>query len=215
MIHDDRVLQLLRERLKAPLPGHGDFLELSGYQRPDIDAVLRQQPPPKESAVLITLVPSNGEWQTLLMLRPEYDGVHSGQIGFPGGHREPFDSDLRETALREFREEMGASTTGMEVLGELSRVYIPPSRALVTPVLAYVPQLPELRPDASEVAAVIRTPVAHLLRNDILKRGSRYIAILKRELEVPYWDVQGHMVWGATALMIAELRQLLRGLGDA
>lgn len=212
MIHDERALDLLRERLNGALPGHGDFLELSGYQRPDIDAVLRQQPPPKESAVLITLFPTDGEWNTLLMLRPEYDGVHSGQIGFPGGHREPFDADLRATALREFSEEMGAPTNGMEVLGELSRVYIPPSRALVTPVVAFAPVLPELRPDTSEVAAVIRTPVDHLLRDDILKRGNRYIAILQRELEVPYWDVQGHMVWGATALMIAELRQLLRGL---
>lgn len=212
MIPGELSIDALRERLKAPLPGHDRFRELSGYQRPDIDAVLRQRPGPKESAVLITLFPHAGDWHTLLMLRPEYDGVHSGQVAFPGGHREPFDLDLRATALREFREEMGASTQDFEVLGELSRVYIPPSRALVTPVLAIAPRLPDLAPDAAEVAAVIPAALRHLLREDILKQGSRFVAILGREVEVPYWDVDGHMVWGATALMIAELRELLRGL---
>lgn len=208
----DSLIEHLRERLRKELPGHAHFHELSGYKRPDLDAVLQQQPPPRESAVLITLFPQAGEWHTLLMLRPEYEGVHSGQIAFPGGHREAHDPDLRATALREFSEEMGATTAGFEVLGELTRVYIPPSRALVLPVIANAPHMPALVPDATEVAAAIPVPLHDLMRGDILKRGKRYVAVLQREVDVPYWEIQGHMVWGATAMMVAELRELLHGL---
>jgi 8-oxo-dGTP pyrophosphatase MutT (NUDIX family) len=203
------LITRLRERLSRPLPGHDDFRELSGYQRPEIEAVMRQVPPPKESAVLALLYPSAGELHTLLMLRPDYDGVHSGQVSFPGGHREPGDVDIIATALREFQEETGAESGHFEVLGTLTPVYIPPSRALVTPVLAYTDKLGEPHPDPREVAALIPTAISHLLRDDILKRTNVFVSILDREMEVPYWDVGGHVVWGATALMIAEIRKLL------
>lgn len=205
-------LEGVRQRVQGPLPGHAAFMALSGYQRPDMGAVLAQVPPPRSSAVLIALHPHQGELHTVLMVRPEYDGVHAGQVGFPGGHREPEDADDAATALREFREEMGTGVEGFTVLRALSPVYIPPSRSLVTPVLAHVDALGALEPDPREVAAVIRTPLVDLLRDDILKHTRVHVRSMGRELQVPYWDVQGHVVWGATALMIAELRELfLRG----
>ncbi len=203
------LIARVRERLSHPLPGHDDFRELSGYQRPDLATVMRQMPPPKESGVLALLYPSAGELHTMLMLRPAYDGVHSGQVGFPGGHREPGDTDILATALREFQEETGAESGNFEVLGTLTPVYIPPSRTLVTPVLAYTDRLGDLSPDPHEVAALIPVAVSHLMRDDILKRTKLFVSILQREVEAPYWDVDGHVVWGATALMIAELRKLL------
>ena len=206
--HHDLIEQV-RERLSHPLPGHDDFRELSGYQRPDLATVKRQVPPPKESGVLALLYPSGSELHTMLMLRPAYDGVHSGQVGFPGGHREPGDTDIVATALREFQEETGAESASFDVLGTLTPVYIPPSRALVTPVIAYTAKLGELNPDPREVAALIPVAVSHLMRDDILKRTKLFVSILQREVEAPYWDVDGHVVWGATALMIAELRKLL------
>lgn len=209
----DAWIDRLRNALQAPLPGHGAFMELSGYQRPDLDEVVRRDPPPRESAVMVLFYPKEGLWHTLLMLRPTYDGVHSGQVSFPGGKREPADVDLRDTALREFREETGARLTDVEVLGELTRVFIPPSNALVTPVVAWCPALGELRPDPREVARLIETPVAELVREDLLRRRALYIQVLQREAEVPYWDIQGQVVWGATALMIAELRELLHRIG--
>ena len=207
-VHQELVKRL-RERLSQPLPGHDDFRELSGYQRPDLATVMRQVPPPKESGVLVLLYPKNHVLHTMLMLRPAYDGVHSGQVGFPGGHREPVDADITATALREFQEETGAKSQRFEVLGTLTPVYIPPSRALVTPVLAFTDELGELNPDTREVAALIPTAIDHLLREDILKRTNLFVSILQREVDVPYWDVDGHVVWGATALMIAELRKLI------
>ena len=206
--HHD-ALRRLRQHLSRPLPGHDDFRELSGYQRPDLESVKRQVPPPKESGVLALLYPSGGELHTILMLRPTYDGVHSGQVGFPGGHREPGDADIIATALREFQEETGARSENFEVLGTLTPVYIPPSQALVTPVLAYTDKLDDLDPDPHEVAALIPVTVSHLMRNDILKQTKVFVSILNREMDVPYWDVDGHVVWGATALMISELRKII------
>lgn len=206
-------IERLRGALQRPLPGHGDFMELSGYRRPDLEEVVRRRPPPRESAVMALFYPKDGRPHTLLMLRPTYNGVHSGQVSFPGGKREPSDATLRDTALREFQEETGADASGIEVLGELTRVFIPPSDTLVTPVVGWCPSLGALAPDPREVAKLIEVPLDELLRKDLLRQGRHYVHVLQREAEIPYWDIQGQFVWGATALMIAELRQLLGGLG--
>ncbi|HNI04997.1 MAG TPA: CoA pyrophosphatase [Flavobacteriales bacterium] len=203
------LIERLKNRLRAPLPGHDAFLELSGYRRPDLATAMNRDPRPVESGVLILLYPEDGTLRTMLMLRPSYDGVHSGQVGFPGGHRETKDGSIMVTALREFTEETGAPAEAFEVLGNLTPVYIPPSNALVTPVVARTHRLEGLAPDPREVAALIPVDVDHLLRDDILKRTRLFVKAAGRELEVPYWDVDGHVVWGATALMIAELRALL------
>lgn len=204
----------LKERLAGPLPGHEDFLARSGHHRPSLATAMRRDPPPKESGVLVLLYPEADELRTMLMLRPAYDGVHSGQVGFPGGHREPEDSGIIATALREFTEETGAPNHAFEVLGTLSPVYIAPSHALVTPVVARTDRLTGLAPAPREVAELIPVSLDHLLRDDILKRTRLFVKVLGRELDVPYWDVNGHVVWGATALMIAELRALLGATGS-
>ncbi len=207
------IIERLYDLLQRPLPGHDAFLELSGYKRLDVERAQRQDPPPRESAVLALVYPRSGELHCLLMLRPQYDGVHSGQVAFPGGKREAGDPSLQHTALREFMEETGADTSNVDVLGALSPVYIPPSRMLVTPYVGYAERIGPWKPDPAEVARLMETPLSALLREDILKRRDQYIAIMGRTVEIPYFDVDGETVWGATALMIAELRELLRPLG--
>lgn len=200
-------LEQLRSALQRPLPGHDAFAEVSGYKRPRMEEVLALDPPPRESAVLIAIYPDQGAYHTLLMLRPTYDGVHSGQVGFPGGKREPQDASLEATALREFREETG-SQAGIAVLGRLSPIFIPPSHLLVTPIVGYAEALGPLAPDPREVAALIATPLRQLLDTRV-SHGEQYVQVLRARLRVPYFDVQGHTVWGATAMMVAELRTLL------
>lgn len=207
----DRTLERLRTALKGQLPGHDSFLELSGYKRPDLERARKADPPPRESAVLALFHPRGNALHTLLMLRPDYDGVHSGQVSFPGGRREPGDASLEGTALREFMEETGATGTTIEVIGALTPIYIPPSRSLVTPFVGITDRLAPLAPDPREVAELIDTPLDLLMRDDILKRREQFIQVMGGRVQIPYFDVQGHVVWGATAMMIAELRELLRG----
>lgn len=203
------VLERLRTGLGGTLPGHDRFLELSGYKRPDLERARQLDPPPRESAVLALLYPKQEVLHLLLMVRPTYDGVHSGQISFPGGKREPADPDLAYTALREFGEETGAETHSIELLGELSSIYIPPSRTLVTPYVGHATNIGPWKPDTKEVAKLLEVPLMDVLRNDILKRREQFIQVMGRSVEIPYFDLQGEVVWGATAMMIAELRELL------
>jgi 8-oxo-dGTP pyrophosphatase MutT (NUDIX family) len=207
------IIQRLREGLAGPLPGHDAFMELSGYKRMDIDLARAQDPPPRESAVLVLLYPGPDELNGLLMVRPEYDGVHSGQVSFPGGKWEPGDPSLLHTALREFAEETGADPQ-VDILGSLSPVYIPPSRMLVTPYVGHTTVVPTWDPDPMEVARLLEVPLRSLMQENILKRREQFINVIGRQVEIPYFDVQGEVVWGATALMIAELRQLLGALDD-
>ncbi len=204
------ILENLRVALSGPLAGHEELLALSGYSRLDIERARALDPAPRESAVLALLYPKESTLHCLLMVRPIYDGVHSGQVAFPGGKREPGDPSLKETALREFHEETGADPKGVEVLGALTPVYIPPSRMVVTPFVGFVEEIGPWMPDPLEVARLIEAPLEELLRDDILKKRDQYIEIMGRTVEIPYFEVSGEVVWGATALMLAELRALLR-----
>ena len=205
----DAVHERLAAALRGPLPGQTTFLSRSGYSRAALDRAQRADTAPRESAVLALLYPAMGAPHLLLMRRPEYAGVHSGQVSFPGGRREAEDIDLQATALREFQEETGATPRELRVLGPLSQVYIPPSRSLVTPFVGLAEELGPTRPDPREVQALLEVPLTELLRPDVIRQRRQHIQVLGREAEIPYFDLAGQVVWGATAMMLAELRELL------
>lgn len=235
------IIERLRVALRGPLPGHDGFLARAGYKRADIETALRDDPSPRQSAVLILLYPSvavalregdpplpdqaptpstpqplnhsTSSLHTLLMLRPTYAGVHSGQVSFPGGRKEAGDADHWATALREFTEETGIALDRIDRLGELSRLYIPPSRSLVTPCVAFASSPGTASPDPKEVAALMELPIDALLVDDAIRHREQFIAVAGRPVTVPYFDLVGHAVWGATAMMLWELRELLRKAG--
>ncbi|MBP6311210.1 MAG: CoA pyrophosphatase [Flavobacteriales bacterium] len=208
----DEIYARLRSGLTNDLPGHDEFLELSGYKRLDIEKARLLDPPPRESAVLALIYPRYNVPHIMLMERPKYEGVHSGQISFPGGKMEERDDSLQATALREFHEETGAGAT-IEILGQLTPVYIPPSRLMVTPFVGFTQEIGPLLPDPREVASLIECPLDHILLPDIIKHREQFIQIMGGNVQVPYFELQGHAVWGATAMMIAELRVLLSAKG--
>ncbi len=205
---NDRLARIRRNGT-GPLPGHDAFMRLSGYDRPSGAAAAANDPQVRASAVLILIFPVNGVPHTMLMLRPTYEGVHSAQVSFPGGKREPGDVDLAHTARREFTEETGAATDAVTVVGPLSPVYIPPSRLLVTPYLAFADTIGPFAPDPIEVAELIPVPLDELVREDILTTSRVYVHTVQQYWKVPAFSLRGHHVWGATALMIAELREIL------
>jgi 8-oxo-dGTP pyrophosphatase MutT (NUDIX family) len=144
----------------------------------------------------------------LLIERMTYNGHHSGQIAFPGGKVEPTDRDLQETALREFFEETGADITPT-VIGKLTPVYIPISKFMVQPFVSYVEQKPNFSASAYEVNALIEWEIDHLLNPNIIKETT-VEPMPGYKLKTPYFDVQGKVLWGATAMMLNELKWVLK-----
>lgn len=199
----------LRSRLKTHLPGDKAHRKMMSYDRATAAEVFRQDTTARQGAVLILLYPKGNDWHTVLIERPVYEGTHSGQIAFPGGKLEDDDPNLVFTALRESEEELGIIPDRVEVLGELTQVFIPPSRFLVQPVVGLYPEQPLFIPDAREVAEVLETPLDWLLDAGRIAEKDIFIPHYNISIRAPYYNVHGKTVWGATAMMISELVDIL------
>ena len=198
----------LSAEIKAGLPGwEAQRRMISGRPKMDLEAIAKKNP--RQSGVLIWLYPQGEEIYTRLILRTEYKGVHSGQIAFPGGTKEESDIDLWHTALREAREEVGLPSEEITRVGELSPVYILPSNFWVQPYIGmsereYPPII-----DSAEVQKTIEFNIKQLL-DPIIKEEKTIIRSDAVSIATPYYNIEGHTVWGATAMMLSELEELLR-----
>lgn len=164
---------------------------------------------PRLCAVMLMLFPGRYHRPSLLLIeRPNYEGVHSGQIALPGGKMDDKDESLEHTALREMREETGFEGA-VEILGKLSEVYIPPSNFLVTPFVAYTISRPIWNPNEREVARMIEAPLEFLNDDSLIGKGE-FITSSKYKVWAPYFIYQGYKIWGATAIMLSEFREILR-----
>ena len=163
----------------------------------------------RRAGVMVLFYPDQGgNTHFALILRKTYKGVHSAQIGFPGGKEEPEDQDLQATALRETREEIGVPEQTIRVLKELTHVYIPPSNFYVHPYMGMVGQRPEFILQDTEVEALVEVPVPHFLDDNVLT-SSVLTTSYATQINVPAYMLNGHLVWGATAMMLSEVRQML------
>ena len=145
----------------------------------------------------------------LFILRNAYPGVHSSQVGFPGGQQEKGDRTLLETALRETDEEVGVAPHQIRPVRALSRLYIPPSNFEVSPYIGICDHTPTFQKQDSEVARLIQVPLAEVL-SDACLVTRRLTTSYATDIEVPAFHLQGHIVWGATAMMLNELKTLLK-----
>lgn len=160
------------------------------------------------SAVIVLLYPNqNNEACVLLIERSTYEGHHSGQIALPGGKHEPADTDLKATALREFFEETGSSETP-SVIGKLSEVYIPVSKFIVQPYVAYLNKRPDFFINDMEVYKLIEWELNMLLEQDITQTTT--ITVSNTEIVTPYFMVDEKILWGATAMIINELKHVIK-----
>ncbi|MEM6525343.1 MAG: CoA pyrophosphatase [Bacteroidota bacterium] len=204
----DLLIQKLENKLTRPLPGTKAQSRMtpSGFSDVRFNRELMDQA--RLSGVLILLYKKQNEWYFPLTLRHQYNGAHSGQVSLPGGKKEDTDENVVHTALREAREEVGITPGDLEVMGQLTDLYIPPSNFKVTPTLAYTHQPPRFEIDTFEVKELIETPLSMLADSGRIKTkpmefGKGYSA------EMPYFDVYGHVVWGATAMILSELAALV------
>lgn len=166
--------------------------------------------PPRQAGVLVLLFPENGALQVVLTRRMDTLRGHSGQISFPGGQRDPQDTSFTATALRETCEELGVCDPDIQVIGRLSKMYIPPSNFDVYPTVAYLPQRPTFIPNPDEVAEVFTFPLDALFDDQYKAYEDRDFNGVK--VSVPYYAINGHKVWGATAVMLSELEGRLRAV---
>ncbi len=162
--------------------------------------------------VLMLLYCVDDELHLVLTQRPDYDGVHSGQVSCPGGRHEPPES-LVETALRETYEEIGIPPADVELLGRLTPLYIMPSDFEVHPFVGRTirPERPRFVPDTREVAAILEVPLRRLL--DPATRAEEEMELRGGlRMAVPFFRVGEYKVWGATAMMLSEFLERLRAV---
>ena len=198
---------------KMELPGEQFHFKMAPMQRLlELKKKAREMKTAKKAAVMCLFYPdSKGETYFILILRKTYKGVHSNQIAFPGGKVEPDDISYMHTALRETEEEVGVSQKDISVLKTLTEIYIPPSNFFVQPYLGITASTPHFVAQEEEVEALIEVPLSELL-DDTVKITQKMTTSYAKEIQVPAFKLQGQVVWGATAMMLNEVREILRNI---
>jgi 8-oxo-dGTP pyrophosphatase MutT (NUDIX family) len=161
----------------------------------------------KESAVLVLLIRRNDELCLCLTLRNQNLKHHPGQISFPGGKIDKDEYDYTDTALRELHEETGIDKTAVLICGKLSDLYVQVSNFLIHPVVGYLDHEPLYKKNHDEVAEIIIIPFKEFFRSE-----NRTVSIVETHLgkiEAPGYSINGHFIWGATAMIISEFTERL------
>lgn len=198
----------LRARLATALPGLEAQLRMAPLPRPGWDP--HAVPPGlRDAAGLLLVYPHAGAWHVPLTLRASALRHHTGQVSLPGGRVDAGES-LEAAALREAFEEVGIAPGDVEILGRLTPLHIPVSNHLLHPIVGATASRPDFRLAAAEVERLIEVPVAQLLAPETVRwerrRRERPPAVM---MDVPYFDVDGARVWGATAMVLAEFLALV------
>lgn len=194
----------------AELPAEVSHLKMAPLERIENLKKLNDSfKDPKKAAVMMLLYPKNGITHLVLIVRNKYKGVHSAQIAFPGGKYESQDVIFENTALRETHEEVGVQPESMRIVKTFTPMYIPPSDFMVHPFLGICNEEITFIPDTLEVAKVIELPLSVFLSEDIVtevKLTTSYAS----DINVPAFKIEEHIVWGATAMMLSELKDVLK-----
>ena len=204
-------IDLLRARLAGPLPGRAAQFKMASARRlQELGPNLTAPADARVACVLNLLHWEEGHWRTTLIQRTDNPrDRHSGQVSFPGGSWEENDGELANVALRETEEEIGVPAQQIEILGQLTDLYIPVSNFLVHPFVGILNGKPKFAPQAGEVETVL-TPALTVFQSP---ENRKQIDLTLHQgitlKDVPYFDVEGWIVWGATAMIMSEFLELL------
>lgn len=195
--------------LHQPLPGYEAQMRMATRPRSSAKE-FGERGMPRHGAVLLLLYPLGEQLFFPLTRRTERVAHHKGQIALPGGAQEAADISLWQTALRETQEEIGVPAADVVQLGAMSSLYIAPSHFVVHPFVGSVAARPAFHPDPVEVAELIEAPLMHLL--DATAKEVQHWMLHDRPTEVPCYRYRGHVIWGATAMILSEMEAVLRQL---
>lgn len=196
---------------KMELPGEVVQFKMAPVERlRELKENARHTNSAKRAGVMSLFYPSeNMETRLILILRKTYKGVHSAQVGFPGGKLEEYDDSIQDAALRETEEEVGVSRKSISVLKELTEIYIPPSNFFVQPFLGITTKTPKFIAEEKEVEALIEVAL-HDFMNDANIITQTLSTSYATSIDVPAFNLNGYVVWGATAMMLNEVREMLK-----
>jgi 8-oxo-dGTP pyrophosphatase MutT (NUDIX family) len=192
----------------SSLPGRAAHTEMAPLPRPGWEPDLEPAAVPRQGGVLALFYPKEDQLYLPLILRPTYDGVHSGQVGFPGGGQDAIDVDISATALREAYEEIGVVPEQVQILGRLSKLYILPSNYEVTPTVGWMDHRPDFHIDPYEVAKLLEVRLTDLQNPH--NRHQEEWQLRGRKAKVPFFYVCGQTIWGATAMILSELLAVIK-----
>jgi len=183
----------------SPLPGVSAHMQMApAGRRPELDTPGDDA---VDSAVLLLLFEQSNQQKITFIERAEYEGIHSGQISFPGGKTEPGDADFSQTAIRETIEETGVQIP-VTIIGTLTDLYVPPSNYIIHPFVGYVSGIPQFMPDPDEVQSVFTVDLAWLASE---KSRSEYRFFHRGKwISAPCFMSDTHIIWGATAMILNE-----------
>lgn len=205
--------KLIPKLKKITLPGekaHQKLLPV--YRQQEFKKNDFQKITPRKSAVLCVFYPTeNGKTSFVLILRNTYKGIHSNQIAFPGGKFENRDQDLWNTALRETQEEIGISKNEIRLIKQLTQIYISSSNFSVLPFMGMLHSTPVLTPQEKEVTSILEIDIDNILDDSCLTREIINTSYIKN-VEVPAFVLNNHVVWGATAMILNEIKEVLQRL---
>lgn len=197
-------IEKLKNRLTIGLPGRAAHsMMIPAHRMPEFEMNISEG---RKSAALLLLYPKDEKLCTVFIKRPEYEGHHSGQISLPGGKFQTEDISLQCTALREANEETGIVPQEVTILSALTELFIPPSNFILTPYIGFQLTRPHFIPDPREVAGIIEADLqefnsSNIHIKDITLHNGRIV-------QTPYYDIYGHVIWGATGMIMREVQEL-------
>ena len=205
-------LKHIPQLIQADLPAALSHQKMAPSERMQLlENMNIEKKDPRKAAVMMLFYPKNGQTHLVLIVRNSYKGIHSAQIAFPGGKFEEEDVDFQTTALRETEEEIGISQNKIEVVKAFSPMYIPPSNFMVHPFLGICKEEIQFVPDVIEVASIIELPL-EVFRDDAILTVENLTTSYASFIDVPAFKINDHIVWGATAMILSELKDVLNSV---
>jgi 8-oxo-dGTP pyrophosphatase MutT (NUDIX family) len=201
-------VEFLTKRLQADLPGNTAH-QLMMAKQIGQQFRMSHDKPPRKGGVMIALYEEEGKLYFPLTQRPNYVGVHGGQVSLPGGKMEEEDEDLIATAIRETYEEIGIQINRDQVIGTLSDLNVTASNFIVRPVVCFLSEKPIFNMDPREVEQIFTAELNHLSDHKTLKEKELTVGPNIR-LKAPYYDIEEKIVWGATSMILSEFVALIK-----